>query len=230
MGRLSADPLALLDGVVAGSHRQGPYHHSHHDRSVLRQPSGHPRSRAGHRPPGIGHLYPTLWQRHEFESSFPYPLFEGVYLDRTAVGLKPRFLAVEPPSNTDVAEVVQKISRRVIRTLRRLGYLEAGMESPVATGYAPLRDIAPEFARTMAASVQQRIAFGNRAGQHVRRIGAGFGSEGEAPRLTGPRCASVHGFALHAVAIAVCPPSPVPPGLPAAPSISPRRAIPCSAM
>jgi hypothetical protein len=161
---------------------------------------------------------------------FHIRFLEGVYLDRTAVGLKPRFLAVEPPSNTDVAEVVQKISRRVIRTLRRLGYLEAGMESPVATGYAPLRDIAPEFARTMAASVQQRIAFGNRAGQHVRRIGAGFGSEGEAPRLTGPRCASVHGFALHAVAIAVCPPSPVPPGLPAAPSISPRRAIPCSAM
>src|SRR5207253_5650793 len=26
----------------------------------------------------------------------------------------------------------------------------------------------------------------------------GFGSEGEAPRLTGPRCASVHGFSLHA--------------------------------
>jgi hypothetical protein len=32
----------------------------------------------------------------------------------------------------------------------------------------------------------------------VRRIGAGFGAEGEAPRLTGPHCASVHGFSLHA--------------------------------
>jgi hypothetical protein len=68
----------------------------------------------------------------------------------------------------------------------------------VATGYDPLRDNAPELARTMAASVQQRIAFGDRAGQPVRRIGAGFGSEGEAPRLTGPRCASVNGFSLHA--------------------------------
>src|ERR671939_103368 len=72
------------------------------------------------------------------------------------------------------------------------------MESPVATGYDPLRDTAPELARTMAASVQKRVAFGKRAGQHVRRIGAGFGSEGEAPRLTGPRCASVNGFSLHA--------------------------------
>src|SRR5262247_2834733 len=123
---------------------------------------------------------------------------EGVYLDRTAVGLKPRFLAGEPPSHTDVAAVVQKISRRVIRQLRRLGYLETGLEAPVVTGYDPLRDTAPELARTMAASVQQRIAFGDRAGQHVRRIGAGFGHEGEAPKLTGPRCASVHGFSLHA--------------------------------
>src|SRR5215470_10129308 len=73
-----------------------------------------------------------------------------------------------------------------------------GMESPVATGYDPLRDTAPELARTMAASVQQRLAWGARAGQYVRRIGAGFGSEGEAPRLTGPRCANVHGFSLHA--------------------------------
>jgi len=123
---------------------------------------------------------------------------EGVYLDRTAAGRKPRFVTVEPPSDADIATVLQKLSHRVIRQLRRLGYLEASMEAPVATGYDPLRDTAPELARTMAASVQQRIAFGERAGQHVRRIGSGFGDADEAPRLTGPRCASVHGFSLHA--------------------------------
>jgi len=94
--------------------------------------------------------------------------------------------------------VVQKINHRVIRTLCRLGYLATGMEPPVATGYDPLRDTAPELARAMAASVQQRIACGERAGQYVRRIGSGFGSEGDVPRLTGPRCASVNGFSLHA--------------------------------
>jgi putative transposase len=123
---------------------------------------------------------------------------EGVYVNRTEASLKPRFVKVEPPSDPDVAEVVQNISRRVIRKLRRLGYLEAGMESPVATGYDPLGGHEPARVRTMAASVQQRIAYGERAGQHVRRIGSGFGSEGEAPRLTGPRCASVNGFSLHA--------------------------------
>jgi hypothetical protein len=103
-----------------------------------------------------------------------------------------------PAVATYVAHVVQKISRRVIRHLRRLGYLEAGMDVPVATGYDPLLDNEPELARTMAASVTQRIAFGERAGEKVRRIGSGFGYEGERPALKGPRCASVNGFSLHA--------------------------------
>ena len=63
--------------------------------------------------------------------------------------------------------------------LRKLGYLEAGTEDVVPTGYDPASDEDPELARTMAASVQQRIAFGERAGQRVRRIGSGFGYEGE---------------------------------------------------
>jgi hypothetical protein len=123
---------------------------------------------------------------------------EGVYLDCTAQGLKPRFVKGEPPTDADVADVVQTISRRVVRKLRHLGYLEAGSNDAVATGYDPLLSEAPELARTMAASVTQRIAFGERAGQQVRRIGAGFGYEGEPPTLTGTRCASVNGFSLHA--------------------------------
>src|SRR5262250_2842472 len=90
---------------------------------------------------------------------------EGVYLDRTDQGRKPRFLTVEPPSDADVADVMQNISHRVIRKLRSLGYLEAGLDSVVATGYDPLVDDEPALARTVAASVQQRIAFGERAGQ-----------------------------------------------------------------
>jgi hypothetical protein len=123
---------------------------------------------------------------------------EGVCLDRTDQGRTPRFLAGASPTDTDIAAVLQKISHRVIRPLRRLGYLETDMEPPVATGDDPLRDTAPARAHTMAASVPQRIAFGDRAGQHVRRLGSGFGAEGETPRLTGPHCARVNGFSLHA--------------------------------
>ena len=123
---------------------------------------------------------------------------EGVYLDRTDQGRTPRFLAGEPPTDAAIAAVLQKISRRVIRKLRYLGYLEAGSDDAVATGHDPLRDHEPALARTMAASVQQRIACGERAGQPVRRIGSGFGYEGERPARTGPGSASMHGFSLHA--------------------------------
>jgi hypothetical protein len=84
---------------------------------------------------------------------------EGVFVDRTAQGLKPRFLPADPPTDADIATVLQTISQRVIRQLRKLGYLEAGTEAVVPTGYDPASDD-PELARTLAASVQQRIAFG----------------------------------------------------------------------
>ena len=78
-------------------------------------------------------------------------------MDRTDQGRKPRFLQGEPPTDTAIAAVIQTSSRRVIRTLRHLGYLEAGP--------APVVDAQPELARTMAASVPQRMIFGERAGQ-----------------------------------------------------------------
>src|SRR5262249_27026734 len=96
---------------------------------------------------------------------------EGVYLDRTDQGCKPRFLQGEAPTDTDIATVVQKISHRIIRKLCQLGYLEAGGDTAVATGHDPLVEDAPALAHTLSASVQQRIAFGERAGQTVRRIG-----------------------------------------------------------
>jgi putative transposase len=115
---------------------------------------------------------------------FHVVFLEGVFVDRTTQGLTPRFLPADPPTDTDIATVLQPISRRVIRQLRKRGYLEADTEDVVPTGYDPASDEDPELARTLAASVQQRIACGERAGQQVRRIGS--------------RCASVNGFSLYA--------------------------------
>jgi hypothetical protein len=131
---------------------------------------------------------------------------EGVYEDRTAQGLKPRFRLQEPPSDAEIAAVLDKISQRVIRYWRQRGYLEADPQDVAPTGYDPASDEDPEMARTMAASVQQRFALGERAGQKVRRIGSGFGDEGEPPTLTGTRCASVNGFSLHANTHVPAPP------------------------
>jgi len=125
---------------------------------------------------------------------------EDVYLDRAEAGLKPRFVKGEPPSDADIAEVAQTISRRVIRKLRHLGYLEAGSDAAGSTGYDPLMVDEPALAHTLATSVTQRMALGERAGQQVRLMGSGFGYAGERSARTGSRCASVHGFSLHATA------------------------------
>src|SRR4029453_1249091 len=69
-----------------------------------------------------------------------------------------------------------------MRKLRQLGYQEAGLAAAVATGYDPLCDDAPALALALGPSVQQRLAFGERTGQQVRRLGSGFGAEGEAPK------------------------------------------------
>ena len=53
--------------------------------------------------------------------------------------------------------MIHKISHQVIRALRRLEYLEAGIDSAVPIGHDSLRDDAPEPARPLAASMQQRI-------------------------------------------------------------------------
>jgi hypothetical protein len=66
---------------------------------------------------------------------FHVVFLDGVFVDRTAQGLTPQFLPAAPPTDTDIATVLQTISQRVIRALRTLGYLEAGTEDVVPTGY-----------------------------------------------------------------------------------------------
>jgi hypothetical protein len=46
----------------------------------------------------------------------------------------------------------------VIRNLRKLGYLESGIDAAVATGHDSLVHDEPELAHRLAASVQPRIA------------------------------------------------------------------------
>jgi catechol 2,3-dioxygenase-like lactoylglutathione lyase family enzyme len=110
---------------------------------------------------------------------------EGVLVDRPDKDLKPLLVRVASPSDADIAEVVQAISRQIIRKRRRLGYLEAGIDAAVATSSAPLLDNAPELARSMAASVRQRIVWGARAGKQGRRMGSGCGAEGQSSRQHG---------------------------------------------
>jgi len=157
--------------------------------------SGHARA-PGH--PGSVTFLPRFGRALTLQVPYPLLCLAGVHLDRTAQSLKPRFMPGVPPTDTDIAAVIQTLRRRVRRALRQRGSLAADLEAPVATGDDPLRDTAPALARPLAASVPHRIASGERAGQPGRRLGAGFGHAGAAPRLTGPHGASVNGFALPA--------------------------------
>jgi hypothetical protein len=122
-------------------------------------------------------------------------VIEGVFLDRSDQGLKPRFIKVEPPSDADVAAALQKISRRVMRKLRQLGYLEAAIDAAMATGYDPLLDSEPELDRTMAASVKQRIAFGESGPDSTcDGLARALGMKGNAPPSRVPAVPVSMGF------------------------------------
>jgi hypothetical protein len=89
---------------------------------------------------------------------YHFVFLEGVFVEHTAQGLKPRFLPAAAPTDADIATVLHQISQHLIRELRQRGYLEADTQDGVPMGYDPASDEDPELARTLAASVQQRIA------------------------------------------------------------------------
>lgn len=70
---------------------------------------------------------------------------EGVSLERTDQGRTPRLVKAEPPTTADSAAVGQKISRRVMRTRRTLGSLEAGTDAAAATGDNPWDAATPVY-------------------------------------------------------------------------------------
>jgi Putative transposase len=97
------------------------------------------------------------------------------------------------PSDAEVAAALATIRQRVQRLLVRHG-LEPADE---ATGPADrLAEESPVLAGIVGASVQGRVALGQRAGARVRRLGDARDTAGVTSR--GPRQAHLDGFDLHA--------------------------------
>ena len=97
------------------------------------------------------------------------------------------------PSDAEVAAALATIRHRVQRLLVRHG-LEPADD---ATGPADrLADESPVLAGIVGASVQGRVALGQRAGARVRRLGDARDTEAVTSR--GPRQAHLEGFDLHA--------------------------------
>jgi hypothetical protein len=119
---------------------------------------------------------------------------EGVYeLKKTKV---PKFKHTKSPSNLDIKNLVTIIQEKIIKHLRRSGYLKD--LPPDEDTKDSLFDEEPTYAGLMSASVGHQIALGERQGQRVRFIGSGFGYTGDLPELKGRLCAYLGGFSLHA--------------------------------
>ena len=122
--------------------------------------------------------------------------FHTLALDGVVVSRPGGEVVFEPSpevTGEQVGEVLAVVVQRVTRLLVRRGLLP---EPGVDVYPDPLQLEEPALAACYAASIQGRIALGQRAGRRVERLG----SLGPVPWVehTGPRCARAQGFSLHA--------------------------------
>jgi hypothetical protein len=118
-------------------------------------------------------------------------VLDGVYA-REACGAL-RFYPLPPPEDSQVARVAGQLAKRIARLLERHGLGEAADSAEADS----LAEREPLLAALYSASITGRVATGRRAGQRVLRLGDRIDAE-LLPALEGERCASVHGFSLHA--------------------------------
>jgi len=123
---------------------------------------------------------------------------EGVFVEPAKTDGPVRFEQLPPPSDEQVGTMVEKVAERVIKLLRKRGYLKEEADEVEIPPLDESFNEHPCYRDAVAASIRGLIAFGPNAGQKVRKIGSGFGFEGESPMIKGPKCATIHGFSLHA--------------------------------
>jgi hypothetical protein len=112
-------------------------------------------------------------------------VMDGAYICRE--NKRSFFHKIPDPSDQDIAELLESIIEAVELCLHKRGLLDDESEIP-----EELKSIEA----ASRASVAQKIAFGERRGQRVRRIG--FRREGDALEFKGPQCIALAGFSLHA--------------------------------
>ena len=116
---------------------------------------------------------------------------EGVWTLAGETEPKATFHPIDAPTNEEILKLCGQIAIRVMRYLKRKGFLgEEHMGLEDSEEPTPLSSI-------QAASIKSLIALGERMGLVVRKIGA-VPNLDFAMQLKGPRCASLHGFSLHA--------------------------------
>ena len=121
---------------------------------------------------------------------------DGVY---SVAGGTPVFYHIRGPTDEEVGQIVEAIANAVIKKLRDKGYLsKEADEVDLPSCVDKIFQDSSQLTSATFASNTMKIAFGERAGQKVRRIGRGFGYEGELPLVKDSRCSSINGFTIHA--------------------------------
>ena len=115
-------------------------------------------------------------------------VLDGVF-SRPTPGEAPVFHPLPAPTDEEIAQILEQIHERVTRLLRRCGRLP---EDPSPTD--PVAEQMPLLAGYAAASIQEMIATGPRAGQPGRRLRTAAAVV-DGAKL---RCARREGFSLHA--------------------------------
>ena len=89
-------------------------------------------------------------------------IMDGVYVTDPDTG-QPTFVAVEPPTDEQLQHLMEQAAHRLIAVLERHGVLDDTQTDPLA-------DDSPLLAGLTAASIQGRVATGERAGRRLRRL------------------------------------------------------------
>ena len=106
---------------------------------------------------------------------------------------EPVFRRVSPPTDKEVAHVAERIHRRAARLMEKRG-LGSQADPDEADG---LRRDEPLLAELYGTAVSGRVATGPRAGMRITRVGDEV-DPGDGALPSGPCCASVAGFSVHA--------------------------------
>lgn len=166
-------------------------------RIVHRAISGYLRKKAKHQglrlrlKPGAVTLIQRFGGSLNLNVHFHMLFLEGGYFQSRR---GPRLWKTGPPTDEDIQTLVATIAHRVIRLLKKKGYFQDDVAWAAPESETNSDTLLPEL---QAASVQSRIALGERKGGSVRRLGA-MDFTTLTPQLNGPLCAQVAGFSLHA--------------------------------
>jgi hypothetical protein len=120
---------------------------------------------------------------------------DGVY---SQVRDEVKFKNLDAISNGEVANLIDRIAKAVLRYLKKHEYLDKDGEITQNPEVDPLFADQSSLALATQNSILGRIAFGPNAGSRVTKIGSGFGYLEEIPLAKGKLCYSVGGFSLHA--------------------------------